>query len=146
MSHYLSAMRLHWSQVILLALPLTLLLHEAHVDLKNKVVTSPAFMCETKLHLIFDGIGVMVKDVLKLTGKWWQHSHDLSLPAKATLAKILSCSSSLVRVKLVQLHLVRYFKCQIRDGGGWHDRTRAADAWEKHFRDCWDQDLHFNCT
>lgn len=42
---------------------------EAHTDLKNKVVTSPAFMCETKLHLIFDGIGAMVKDVLKLTGK-----------------------------------------------------------------------------
>lgn len=42
---------------------------EAHVDKKNKVVTSPAFMCDTKLHLIFDGIGSMVKDVLKLTGK-----------------------------------------------------------------------------
>uniref|UniRef100_UPI003AAC937C glutamine amidotransferase-like class 1 domain-containing protein 3, mitochondrial isoform X2 n=1 Tax=Centroberyx gerrardi TaxID=166262 RepID=UPI003AAC937C len=42
---------------------------EAHVDLKNKVVTSPAFMCETKLHLIFDGIGAMVNDVLKLGGK-----------------------------------------------------------------------------
>ncbi|KAA0715653.1 ES1 protein -like protein, mitochondrial [Triplophysa tibetana] len=42
---------------------------EAHVDQKNKVVTTPAFMCETKLHLIFDGIGAMVKDVLKLTGK-----------------------------------------------------------------------------
>ncbi|XP_072542454.1 glutamine amidotransferase-like class 1 domain-containing protein 3, mitochondrial isoform X1 [Salminus brasiliensis] len=42
---------------------------EAHIDPKNKVVTSPAFMCETKLHLIFDGIGAMVRDVLKLTGK-----------------------------------------------------------------------------
>ncbi|KAL0985522.1 hypothetical protein UPYG_G00157970 [Umbra pygmaea] len=42
---------------------------EAHVDEKNKVVTSPAFMCETKLHLIFDGIGTMVSNVLKLTGK-----------------------------------------------------------------------------
>ncbi|XP_062390690.1 glutamine amidotransferase-like class 1 domain-containing protein 3, mitochondrial isoform X2 [Sardina pilchardus] len=42
---------------------------EAHVDRKNKVVTSPAYMCETKLHLIFDGIGAMVKDVLKLSGK-----------------------------------------------------------------------------
>ncbi|KAK2850277.1 hypothetical protein Q7C36_009060 [Tachysurus vachellii] len=41
----------------------------AHVDPKNKVVTSPAFMCDTKLHLIFDGIGSMVKDVLKLTRK-----------------------------------------------------------------------------
>ncbi|CAL8267470.1 unnamed protein product [Lota lota] len=43
--------------------------HEAHVDHKNKVVTSPAFMCETKLHLIFDGIGAMVSSVLKLSGK-----------------------------------------------------------------------------
>ncbi|XP_076857762.1 glutamine amidotransferase-like class 1 domain-containing protein 3, mitochondrial [Brachyhypopomus gauderio] len=42
---------------------------EAHVDVKNKVVTSPAFMCDTKLHLIFDGIGAMVRDVLKLAGK-----------------------------------------------------------------------------
>ncbi|KAJ8388549.1 hypothetical protein AAFF_G00132630 [Aldrovandia affinis] len=43
--------------------------HEVHVDQKNKVVTSPAFMCETKLHLVFDGIGAMVTDVLKLIGK-----------------------------------------------------------------------------
>ncbi|XP_028847220.1 glutamine amidotransferase-like class 1 domain-containing protein 3, mitochondrial [Denticeps clupeoides] len=42
---------------------------EAHVDVKNKVVTSPAFMCDTQLHLIFDGIGAMVKDVLKLSHK-----------------------------------------------------------------------------
>ncbi|XP_072850298.2 glutamine amidotransferase-like class 1 domain-containing protein 3, mitochondrial [Pogona vitticeps] len=42
---------------------------EAHVDTKNKVVTTPAFMCETELHHIFDGIGAMVKNVLKLTGK-----------------------------------------------------------------------------
>ena len=43
--------------------------YEAHVDAKNKVVTTPAFMCETELHKIFDGIGAMVKNVLKLTGK-----------------------------------------------------------------------------
>uniref|UniRef100_A0A8C5VQH1 Glutamine amidotransferase class 1 domain containing 3 n=1 Tax=Microcebus murinus TaxID=30608 RepID=A0A8C5VQH1_MICMU len=42
---------------------------EAHVDLKNKVVTTPAFMCETALHHIYDGIGAMVKKVLELTGK-----------------------------------------------------------------------------
>ncbi|XP_038616488.1 glutamine amidotransferase-like class 1 domain-containing protein 3A, mitochondrial [Tachyglossus aculeatus] len=42
---------------------------EAHVDKKNKVVTTPAFMCETELHHIFDGIGAMVQNVLKLTGK-----------------------------------------------------------------------------
>lgn len=42
---------------------------EAHVDQKNKVVTTPAFMCETELHHIHDGIGAMVKKVLELTGK-----------------------------------------------------------------------------
>nr|ACO10157.1 ES1 protein homolog, mitochondrial precursor [Osmerus mordax] len=42
---------------------------EVHVDQKNKVVTSPAFMCDTQLHHIFDGIGAMVTDVLKLSGK-----------------------------------------------------------------------------
>ncbi|XP_053421663.1 glutamine amidotransferase-like class 1 domain-containing protein 3, mitochondrial [Nycticebus coucang] len=42
---------------------------EAHVDQKNKVVTTPAFMCETALHHIHDGIGAMVKTVLELTGK-----------------------------------------------------------------------------
>lgn len=42
---------------------------EAHVDWKNKVVTTPAFMCETALHHIHDGIGAMVKSVLELTGK-----------------------------------------------------------------------------
>uniref|UniRef100_A0A8D2DTJ0 Glutamine amidotransferase class 1 domain containing 3 n=1 Tax=Sciurus vulgaris TaxID=55149 RepID=A0A8D2DTJ0_SCIVU len=42
---------------------------EAHVDQKNKVVTTPAFMCETALHHIYDGIGAMVKEVLELTGK-----------------------------------------------------------------------------
>ncbi|CAB1346912.1 unnamed protein product [Coregonus sp. 'balchen'] len=45
------------------------IIKEAHVDQKNKVVTSPAFMCETQLHLIFDGIGAMVTNVLKLSGK-----------------------------------------------------------------------------
>ncbi|GAB1295283.1 Glutamine amidotransferase-like class 1 domain-containing protein 3, mitochondrial [Apodemus speciosus] len=42
---------------------------QAHVDQKNKVVTTPAFMCETALHHIHDGIGAMVKKVLELTGK-----------------------------------------------------------------------------
>nr|XP_033797352.1 glutamine amidotransferase-like class 1 domain-containing protein 3A, mitochondrial isoform X2 [Geotrypetes seraphini] len=42
---------------------------EFHVDQKNKIVTTPAFMCETELHHIFDGIGAMVKGVLKLIGK-----------------------------------------------------------------------------
>ncbi|XP_038045365.1 glutamine amidotransferase-like class 1 domain-containing protein 3B, mitochondrial [Patiria miniata] len=39
---------------------------EVHVDAANKIVTTPAFMCETKLHEIFDGIGEMVKKVLSL--------------------------------------------------------------------------------
>lgn len=39
---------------------------EIHVDAANKIVTTPAFMCETKLHEIFDGIGEMVKEVLSL--------------------------------------------------------------------------------
>lgn len=42
---------------------------EAHVDPKNKVVTTPAFMCETALHLIHDGIGAMVTKVLELARK-----------------------------------------------------------------------------
>lgn len=39
---------------------------EAHVDEKNRIVTCPAFMCETHFHEVFDGIGEMVKNVLKL--------------------------------------------------------------------------------
>lgn len=38
----------------------------AHVDAKNKVVTAPAYMCETAVHEIFDGIGKMVQQLLKL--------------------------------------------------------------------------------
>uniref|UniRef100_A0A8C6AL79 DJ-1/PfpI domain-containing protein n=1 Tax=Monodon monoceros TaxID=40151 RepID=A0A8C6AL79_MONMO len=32
---------------------------EAHVDQKNKVVTTPAFMCDTAFHHIHDGVGAM---------------------------------------------------------------------------------------
>ncbi|KAJ0070107.1 hypothetical protein NL108_002425 [Boleophthalmus pectinirostris] len=39
---------------------------ESHVDEKNKVVTTCAFMCDAPIHEVFDGIGSMVKDVLKL--------------------------------------------------------------------------------
>lgn len=39
---------------------------ESHVDEKNKLVTTCAFMCEGAFHEVFDGIGEMVKDVLKL--------------------------------------------------------------------------------
>lgn len=39
---------------------------ESHVDEKNKLVTTAAFMCNAPFHEVFDGIGAMVKDVLKL--------------------------------------------------------------------------------
>ncbi|XP_003723328.2 glutamine amidotransferase-like class 1 domain-containing protein 3A, mitochondrial [Strongylocentrotus purpuratus] len=41
-------------------------INEAHVDEENKIVTAPAFMCETKVHEIFDSVGSMVNGVLKL--------------------------------------------------------------------------------
>ncbi|OWF41050.1 ES1 protein homolog, mitochondrial-like [Mizuhopecten yessoensis] len=39
---------------------------DVHVDEKNRIVTTPAYMCETGLHQIFDGIGKMVENVLSL--------------------------------------------------------------------------------
>ncbi|XP_054890435.1 glutamine amidotransferase-like class 1 domain-containing protein 3, mitochondrial [Poeciliopsis prolifica] len=39
---------------------------EAHVDVKNKLVTTSAFMCNAPFHKVFDGIGVMVQEILKL--------------------------------------------------------------------------------
>ncbi|XP_026937525.1 glutamine amidotransferase-like class 1 domain-containing protein 3, mitochondrial isoform X1 [Sagmatias obliquidens] len=42
---------------------------EAHVDRKNKVVTTPAFMCDTAFHHIHDGLGAMVSKVLELASK-----------------------------------------------------------------------------
>ncbi|XP_061548888.1 glutamine amidotransferase-like class 1 domain-containing protein 3, mitochondrial [Phycodurus eques] len=38
----------------------------SHVDRKNKLVTTCAFMCDAPIHEVFDGIGSMVQDVLKL--------------------------------------------------------------------------------
>ncbi|XP_051878132.1 LOW QUALITY PROTEIN: glutamine amidotransferase-like class 1 domain-containing protein 3, mitochondrial [Pristis pectinata] len=40
--------------------------NEIHVDKKNKLVTTCAFMCNAPIHEIYDGIGEMVKEVLKL--------------------------------------------------------------------------------
>ncbi|CAH2315260.1 Hypothetical predicted protein [Pelobates cultripes] len=40
--------------------------HEVHVDKKNKLVTTSAFMCNSPIHEIYDGIGVFVTDVMKL--------------------------------------------------------------------------------
>lgn len=39
---------------------------EVNVDSQNKLVTTPAFMCETAVHKVFDGVGKMVEAVLKL--------------------------------------------------------------------------------
>jgi len=39
---------------------------EALVDSGERVVTTPAFMCEAGLHEVFDGIGAMISQVLKL--------------------------------------------------------------------------------
>lgn len=39
---------------------------KAHVDVKNKLVTTCAFMCNAPVHQVFDGIGVMVSETLKL--------------------------------------------------------------------------------
>jgi len=36
------------------------------VDSAEQIVTTPAFMCEAGLHEIFDGIGAMISQVLKL--------------------------------------------------------------------------------
>ncbi|GCB60650.1 hypothetical protein scyTo_0011172 [Scyliorhinus torazame] len=40
--------------------------NEIHVDKQNKLVTTSAFMCNAPIHEVFDGIGEMVKEVLKL--------------------------------------------------------------------------------
>ncbi|XP_067853099.1 glutamine amidotransferase-like class 1 domain-containing protein 3, mitochondrial [Heptranchias perlo] len=40
--------------------------NEIHVDKQNKLVTTSAFMCNAAFHEIFDGVGEMVKEVLKL--------------------------------------------------------------------------------
>ncbi|KAM6978057.1 glutamine amidotransferase-like class 1 domain-containing protein 3, mitochondrial [Aplochiton taeniatus] len=39
---------------------------EVHVDVKNKLVTTSAFMCNAPIHEVFDGVGIMVSEVLKL--------------------------------------------------------------------------------
>ncbi|KAM9850515.1 glutamine amidotransferase-like class 1 domain-containing protein 3, mitochondrial [Aulostomus maculatus] len=39
---------------------------QSHVDAENKLVTTCAFMCDAPFHEVFDGIGLMVQDVMKL--------------------------------------------------------------------------------
>ncbi|XP_020651555.3 glutamine amidotransferase-like class 1 domain-containing protein 3, mitochondrial isoform X1 [Pogona vitticeps] len=40
--------------------------NEVHVDIKNKLVTTSAFMCNAPIHEIYEGVGKMVAEVLKL--------------------------------------------------------------------------------
>ncbi|KAJ1115460.1 hypothetical protein NDU88_003684 [Pleurodeles waltl] len=40
--------------------------HECHVDEANRIVTTCAFMCKAPLHEIFDGIGTLVDELLKI--------------------------------------------------------------------------------
>ena len=37
------------------------------MDKENNIVTTPAFMCETKVHEIDDGIGKMIEAVMELS-------------------------------------------------------------------------------
>ena len=39
---------------------------EAHTDAGLSVVTTPAFMCEAPLHSVYDGIGRMISEVMRL--------------------------------------------------------------------------------
>jgi enhancing lycopene biosynthesis protein 2 len=39
---------------------------EAHIDEDNKIVTTAAYMCETAVHEIHDGVAKMVNEVIKL--------------------------------------------------------------------------------
>jgi len=41
--------------------------NEVQIDETNRIVTTPAFMCETAIHEVHDGVGAMVEAVLKLT-------------------------------------------------------------------------------
>lgn len=44
--------------------------YEVHVDKKNLIVSTPAFMyAPAKLHEVFDGVGRLVEEVLKLVKK-----------------------------------------------------------------------------
>lgn len=41
---------------------------EAHVDAKNLIVSTPAYMCESGPHAVFTGIGALVDELAKLLG------------------------------------------------------------------------------
>lgn len=42
---------------------------EAHTDAANRIVTTPAYMCDAKPHEVFDGIGEMIAGLMKMAGK-----------------------------------------------------------------------------
>jgi len=42
-------------------------INEIHIDVANQVVTTPAFMCNAKLHEVHDGVAAMVKAVIDLS-------------------------------------------------------------------------------
>lgn len=46
------------------------------MDSQNKLVTTPAFMCETAVHKVFDGVGKMVEAVVKLCKQCWGYSDE----------------------------------------------------------------------
>uniref|UniRef100_A0A3Q3G693 Glutamine amidotransferase class 1 domain containing 3, like n=1 Tax=Labrus bergylta TaxID=56723 RepID=A0A3Q3G693_9LABR len=60
-----------WGELFASALALTFFSYEAYVDEKNKVVSTPSFMWDTEYHYhyIFDGIGNMVKHVMRMSTK-----------------------------------------------------------------------------
>ncbi|TVQ59892.1 MAG: isoprenoid biosynthesis protein ElbB [Phycisphaerales bacterium] len=39
---------------------------EAHIDTENKLVTTPAYMCDAKVHEVYEGIGKMVEATMQM--------------------------------------------------------------------------------
>jgi enhancing lycopene biosynthesis protein 2 len=44
-------------------------LNEALVDEENRIVTTPAFMCNAKVHEVYDSVGAMIEALIKLLRK-----------------------------------------------------------------------------
>jgi enhancing lycopene biosynthesis protein 2 len=42
------------------ATPITMAVTDAHVDHANRILTTPAYMCDTGPHGVFTGVGKMV--------------------------------------------------------------------------------------
>lgn len=43
--------------------------NELYIDEKNQIITTPAYMCETKLHEVHDGVAKLVRAVIHLSKK-----------------------------------------------------------------------------